>query len=70
MNEQDNYRNSLLRAAASHNHEKIVKILIAEGADVNAQDDDGGTSLHWAATNGHTETTKALIDSGANVNRY
>ena len=37
-----------LMLAAHHGNLKIVKLLVTEGADINAQDDDGNTSLHLA----------------------
>ena len=46
---------------------EIVKLLIKEGADVNARDKYGGTALMAAANNGHTEIAKILIGRGAKV---
>ena len=37
-----------LMLAAHEGNLEIVKLLVTEGADINAQDDDGNTSLHFA----------------------
>ena len=57
-----------LHLAAYWDHTKIVKLLIAEGADVNAKDEDGMTPLHEAALWGHNEVAELLIANGAEVN--
>jgi ankyrin repeat protein len=58
---------ALCRAASTNNVEKL-KILIEEGADVNAGDYDHRTALHLAASEGHYEAAEFLIKAGANVN--
>jgi ankyrin repeat protein len=37
--------------AARYGHEKVAKVLIDHGANVNARDKDGLTALKWAQTN-------------------
>jgi ankyrin repeat protein len=44
-----------------------VKLLIKQGADVNAAQGDGMTALHWAATHGDADQTRMLIYAGARV---
>ena len=44
-----------------------VRVLLRDGADVNASAGDGMTALHWAADAGEVEIAKILIDAGANV---
>jgi len=52
-----------LHLAAYWDHTKIVKLLIAEGADVNANI-GGWTPLHLAVDEGHTETADLLRKHG------
>ena len=54
--------------AAEKGYADIVKVLIANGADVKAKDENGITVLMWAAGNNHIETVKVLIANGADVN--
>ena len=49
------------------NNIKLVKKLIAAGANINEKDNDGYTALHLASWNGHLEIVKELIAAGANV---
>jgi ankyrin repeat protein len=46
-----------------------VKVLIAEGADINALDEKGCTALAIAAQAGNFELVKILVESGADVNK-
>jgi len=54
-----------LHRASQKGHKEIVKLLIAEGADVNAKDKYGMTPLHLAETK---EAAELLIANGADVN--
>ena len=45
-----------------------VRILISEGADVNAKDNDGDTPLHFAAETGDKGIVELLIAKGADIN--
>jgi hypothetical protein len=55
-----------LHLAALYRHKKIVELLIAEGADVDAKS-KGRTPLFFAATHGHKEIVELLIAEGADV---
>ena len=44
-----------------------VRVLIENGADVNAKDELGKTVLHLATREGHVEIVKILIEKGADV---
>ena len=44
---------------------RILKILIAAGADVNTSDDQNQTALHLAAISRSTEFSRILIEAGA-----
>ncbi|HUZ59235.1 MAG TPA: ankyrin repeat domain-containing protein [Hanamia sp.] len=45
-----------------------MRIIIKNGADVNAKQMKGVTPLHSAAHNGRNELAKLLIDNGADIN--
>lgn len=45
----------------------MARILINNGADVNARNIQNDTPLHWAAFYGSPEVAKLLIESGANL---
>ena len=55
-------------AEKGHGHVDVAKVLIQNGADVNAVDEDKWTALHFAAENGHVDVAKVLIQNGADVN--
>lgn len=55
-------------AAASQNLE-IARMLIENGADVDAVQNGGFTALHTAAHNGQIEMIKLLVTAGANPKR-
>ncbi len=63
---------TVLHVAAHGGHVDIAKVLIRNGADVNAVDKDKKTALHVAAWNGHggysVEVAKVLLENGADVN--
>ncbi|XP_007893245.2 protein phosphatase 1 regulatory subunit 16A [Callorhinchus milii] len=48
-------------------YKEIVKLLLAEGADVNACDSELWTPLHAASTCGHLHLVEELIKQGANL---
>ncbi len=47
-----------------------VRLLIRQGADVNAAQADGMTALHWAATRGDASVSKMLVAAGARVDAF
>jgi ankyrin repeat protein len=55
--------------AAQKDHENVVKLLIAKGADINAEAYfSRGTVLAQAAIGGHMNVVKVLLAKGADVN--
>lgn len=53
-------------AAAYRNHADIVKMLIANGADINKTNGWGETALHYAVVCRYHDIVQILLDSGAN----
>ncbi|ARE67558.1 SWPV2-ORF304 [Shearwaterpox virus] len=75
----DIYREqSMLQIATIHEREKIVKLLIDYGADINYRDDEGYSSLHYAVSDPDLiemanlpyipDVAKILVENGADVN--
>jgi ankyrin repeat protein len=54
-----------LMTAASLGYSEIVRLLLANGADVNARDAGGGTAFIWACNDGHIGCTRLLLVAGA-----
>ena len=54
--------------AAFKGHVDVAKVLIQNGADVNAVAKNKFKGLHCAALNGHVDVAKVLIQNGADVN--
>ncbi len=50
------------------NHNKVVQLLVAHGADVNARAASGATPLFWAVMRDQKDDVKFLLDHGANPN--
>jgi ankyrin repeat protein len=55
-------------AIFSVNHKKIVQMLVAKGADVNAQASSGATPLYFAVMRDQKDDAQFLLDHGANAN--
>lgn len=69
VNSKDHNGYTPLHEAAGAGDIDVTKILITNGADVNAKSlRHGLTPLHDAAYSGHEKAIKILIDNGAEVN--
>lgn len=55
-------------AEFASNHNKMVQLLVAHGADVNARAASGATPLFWAVMRDQKDDVKFLLDHGANPN--
>jgi ankyrin repeat protein len=56
-----------LHYAAFENRDRIIAMLVAGGADINARAPNGWTALMLAAQRGHVETARVLVGSGADI---
>ena len=57
-----------LHFSAEKGHVDVAKVLLRNGADVNAVQVVKRTALHLASENGHVDVAKLLIQNGADVN--
>ncbi len=62
-----NSKSTSLVVAAGKEFEEIVRILIENGADVNAASIYGSTALSEAAVKGNTTIVRMLLEAGAKV---
>lgn len=58
-----------LHRAVLYSHQKLVRVLIEQGADVNLVDNYGWAPLHYAAMNGNSDALSFLLAYGADKNR-
>jgi ankyrin repeat protein len=63
----NNLKATPLHSAAAAGHDKIVKLLLAHGADPNLREEGGFTPLHAAAQNGDVEILRTLLLGGADL---
>ncbi|OUM56902.1 hypothetical protein PIROE2DRAFT_24817, partial [Piromyces sp. E2] len=54
-----------LHLASRNGHEKIVKVLVEHGADLNIVNNENSNPLHLASRNGYEKVVKVLVEHGA-----
>lgn len=67
LNTRDYEGRSPLFVAALAGHARVVKLLVARGADPNAPDSQGLTPLSVADSNGHHDVVQFLLSVGATL---
>jgi hypothetical protein len=56
----------LTRTTGEHNNDRVLQVLLDNGADPNFADGEGLTALHYATSYGQTKAMKILLQQGAN----
>ncbi|CAN0358780.1 unnamed protein product [Ectocarpus sp. 13 AM-2016] len=56
---------SSLHIATEEDHDRVIDVLVLNGAQVNAKTNAGDTPLHLAASKGHTLCISELLMGGA-----
>ena len=64
---QDKDRSMALIRASRDGHETVARLLIDEGAEIDAWDSSRSTALIWASRIGHKSVAQLLIDKGADI---
>jgi len=54
-----------LHICANWGDAEAIRVLVANGADINKRGEDDNTPLHFAAMMGHLPATQALVELGA-----
>ena len=67
---EDWFEKEQLHFAAGDGDLKQIRLLLAEGYDVNAFDSLSYTPLHYAAKDNHIDAVRYLISAGADVNAH
>jgi ankyrin repeat protein len=59
---------SLLYVVSVHGYDRLVHILLCNGADVNGLGGEYGNALQAASVGGHEKVVRLLLDKGADIN--
>jgi hypothetical protein len=63
----DMFGRTPLHSAVLNGHIEITRLLLQNGADVNAKNIHGSTPLHCSAKYGHVDILHLLVENGANL---
>ncbi len=69
INEKNFYFETALHMAVNNNNIEIVKLLLDNGADVNAKDVEENTPLHIASEKGYTKVVNQLLTNKKSKNK-
>ena len=61
---------TLLMGAAVYGHERVVKLLLRHGAEINLQSNGGGTALMLATGWDHPAVVRRLLRAGCRCGAY
>ena len=67
QHQRSNNTGTALHIVAQFGYVDVAKVLIRNGADVNAVDEDNWTALHFTAYNGHVDVAQVLLQNGTDV---
>ena len=70
LERRDSEGQTPLYLAAELGHQRIVKLLLDKGAEVNAQGGKYGNALQAAVAGNHTAIVELLLNNGADVSRH
>jgi hypothetical protein len=68
VNTLGGFLGNALQAASYNGHEKVVQILLDQGANANAQGGHFGNALQAASANGDENVIQLLLDHGVYIN--
>jgi ankyrin repeat protein len=68
LERRDSEGQTFLYLAAEFGHQRMVKLLLDKGADVNVKGGAYGNALQAASEGGHEAVVKLLLENGADVN--
>jgi ankyrin repeat protein len=69
VNRRGVFGNTPLKIAAVRGDLEATRVLLDNGADVNALQEDVCTALHYGASFGHSDVVALLLERGAAVDR-
>lgn len=68
VNDKDSIQDSAFLYAGAEGFNEVLRLTLANGADVSSTNRYGGTALIPASEHGHVETVRILLEAGVPVN--